>query len=98
MAKLAHKTTNVSAIPLKNARRIPAAEFKTKCLSMIDEVSATGQEIIITKRGKPKAKLVSLDGKRESLMGSLEGIIEIIGDPDDLIEPVFPLEDYDMLK
>jgi len=24
--------------------------------------------------------------------------MEIVGDPDDLIKPVFPLEDYDMLK
>ena len=30
--------------------------------------------------------------------GRLKGIIEIVGDPDDLIKPVFPLEDYDMLK
>ena len=61
----------------------------------------TGQEIVITKRGKPAAKLVAFQGdkaKKKDIFGRLEGIIEIVGDPDDLIKPVFPLEDYDMLK
>jgi hypothetical protein len=36
--------------------------------------------------------------KKDDFFGRLKGIIEIVGDPDDLIKPVFPLEDYDMLK
>jgi len=81
------------------AREIAAGEFKAKCLSLIDQVNETGQEIVITKRGKPCAKLIPLKPWRmESLIGRLVGIGEIVGDPDDLIKPVFPLEDYDMLK
>jgi prevent-host-death family protein len=79
-------------------RQIAAGEFKAKCLGLIDEVDETGQEVVITKWGKPKAKLIPFASKRKSLMGSMVGVIEIIGDPDDLIKPVFPLEDYDMLK
>lgn len=81
------------------AREIAAGEFKAKCLSLIDQVNETGHEIVITKRGKPSAKLIPFKPRRvESLIGRLVGIGEIVGDPDDLIKPVFPLEDYDMLK
>jgi prevent-host-death family protein len=38
-------------------RTIPAGEFKAKCLALMDEVAATGDEIVITKRGKPVARL-----------------------------------------
>jgi prevent-host-death family protein len=90
-------TPNASAPAGK--RQIPAGEFKAKCLGLIDEVNETGKEIVITKRGKPKAKLIPFrPPKKDSFFGRLKGVIEIVGDPDDLIKPVFPLEDYDMLK
>jgi prevent-host-death family protein len=80
-------------------RRMAVGEFKAKCLALIDEVNETGEEIVITKRGKPKAKLIPFRlPKKDPFFGRLKGIIEIVGDPDDLIRPVFPLEDYDMLK
>ena len=39
------------------ARTIKASEFKAKCLKLMDEVADSGEEIIITKRGRPVAKL-----------------------------------------
>jgi prevent-host-death family protein len=77
-----------------------AGEFKAKCLRLIDDVNESGKEVIITKRGQAKAKLVPVatTGKRKPFLGRLVGVLEIVGDPDDLINPVFPLEDYDMLK
>jgi prevent-host-death family protein len=88
------------SIPRNGLREIAAGEFKAKCLAIIDEVNETGQEVIITKRGKAAAKLIPFPQpeKRKSFIGRLEGIIEIVGDPDDLIKPVFPEEDWDMLK
>lgn len=79
---------------------IAAGEFKAKCLAIIDDVNKTGQEVIITKRGKPTAKLIPFAAptKKEPFIGRLEVIGEIVGDPDDLIKPVFLLEDWDMLK
>ena len=38
-------------------RTMPAGEFKAKCLAVMDEVQATGQPVIVTKRGKPVARL-----------------------------------------
>ncbi len=88
------------AISAGKTREIAAGEFKAKCLAIIDEVNETGQEVIITKRGKATAKLIPFRGpeKEKPFIGRLEGIIEIVGDPDDLIKSVFPEEDWDMLK
>jgi prevent-host-death family protein len=36
---------------------VGAAEFKSKCLSILDEVQATGEAVTVTKRGKPVAVL-----------------------------------------
>ena len=38
-------------------RTMTASEFRAKCLHIMDEVAATGEEVVITKRGKPVAKL-----------------------------------------
>jgi prevent-host-death family protein len=62
------------------SNKIPAGEFKSKCLQVIDEVQRLRMPIIITKRGKPVAKLVPLDEHAESFIGSMEGTMEIVGD------------------
>lgn len=50
-----------------------AGEFKATCLSLMDEVAATGREIVITKRGKPVAKLVPVTPvqRPKSILGAL---------------------------
>ncbi|MGO9444338.1 MAG: type II toxin-antitoxin system Phd/YefM family antitoxin [Thiobacillaceae bacterium] len=42
---------------------VNAAEFKAKCLKLIDEVTTTRETLVITKRGKPMAKLVPIEGE-----------------------------------
>lgn len=86
--------------PINAPREVPAGEFKAKCLALIDEVDKLGRELVITKRGRPAAKLIPVpwSGKKQPIIGRLVGIGEIVGDPDDLLRPVFPPEDYDMLK
>ncbi len=66
------------------SRQIPAGEFKAKCLKLMDEVNATGEELVITKRGKPVARLVPAKEERHSLLGCTKGSIKILGD---IIEP-----------
>ena len=41
-----------------SVRTIPAGEFKAKCLALMDEVAASGDEIVVTKRGRPVVRLV----------------------------------------
>jgi len=49
-----------------------AADFKTKCLALMDLVDKHGGDITITKRGKPVAKLVpATTDPRKSLKGSV---------------------------
>ncbi len=61
-------------------RRIPAGEFKAKCLALMDEVERTGQPLVITKRGKPVARLVPESSGRTSLFGIMKGTVIITGD------------------
>src|SRR3974377_1367128 len=97
---LTKKKPNAAAT-LAGVRQIAAGEFKAKCLRIMDEINATGKSLVVTKRGVPVMKLVPIRSgrkKNDDFFGRLKGIIEIVGDPDDLIKPVFPLENYDMLK
>ncbi len=61
-------------------RTIRATEFTAKCQSLIDEVAATGEEILVTKQGKPVGKFVPVEPPRRPLWGLLASDIEIIGD------------------
>ena len=66
--------------------KIKAGEFKAKCLKLMDEVNKYHKEIIITKFGKPVAKLVPADGSaRKSLFGYLRDSAVITGD---IVKPV----------
>jgi prevent-host-death family protein len=60
------------------AKTIGAAQFKEKCLSLLDEVGPEG--IIVTKHGKPVAKLIPIECDSVDLIGSLRGKIEVKGD------------------
>jgi prevent-host-death family protein len=60
---------------------INAAEFKAKCLKLLDEVAATHEPLVITKRGKPVARLVPIEEETaESMFGYLRGTVTILGD------------------
>ena len=51
---------------------IPAGKFKAQCLALLDDVALTGKELVITKRGKPVAKVVPIDDEKPpSLLGSV---------------------------
>ncbi len=90
-----------AAKSLGGARQMAAGEFKAKCLAVMDEVNETGRPLVVTKRGHPVIQVVPIRNggkKKDGFFGRLKGIIEIVGDPDDLVKPIFPLEDWDMLK
>ncbi|MBW1769406.1 MAG: type II toxin-antitoxin system Phd/YefM family antitoxin [Deltaproteobacteria bacterium] len=66
---------------------INAAEFRTNCFKILDQVNVTHKEVIILKRGKPIAKLVHFarQNDKDPLLGSMEGLVDTIGD---LTKPV----------
>ena len=61
-------------------RTIKASEFKARCLKLMDEVADTGDEIVITKNGKPTARLTPYRERPRGWFGADRGKIEILGD------------------
>ena len=52
-------------------RRIPAGRFKARCLALLDEVEATGRALVVTKRGRPVARVTPLSEGAPDLRGSV---------------------------
>jgi prevent-host-death family protein len=61
-------------------KTMAAGKFKDLCLKTLDEVAATKTSVVITKRGRPVAKLVPIveESKSRSLAGS---VLKETGDP-----------------
>src|SRR5687768_11337882 len=79
----AQQTANDARCPHHSGHKgvsmeMSAAQFKTRCLALIDQVAQTREEIVITKRGKPVAKLVPVDYTlTHSTFGEQAGMGEI---------------------
>lgn len=58
-------------------KQIPAARFKEQCLALLDRVGPEG--IIITKRGKPVAKLIPIRTEYATLIGRFKGKLKVKG-------------------
>ncbi len=61
-------------------RTIKASDFKAKCLQLMDEVAEGGEEIVITKNGRPVSRLVPYQEKPKALFGIDRDRIDILGD------------------
>ena len=65
---------------MKAVRSISISELKAKCLGLIDEVAA-GSELVISKRGKPIARVTRIDSSAgSSSFGSWRGKVSTNGD------------------
>ena len=69
----------------QESEEVPATTFKDSCLRLIDRVQQTREEIVVTKHGRPVAKLVAFDEETTPLFGCLAGSVTVHGD---IIEPV----------
>jgi prevent-host-death family protein len=71
---------------------VGAAEFKARCLELMDRVRETGTEYVVTKHGVPVAKLVPYVAPgRQSFFGSMKGTVLRFDRPFDPIDA-----DYDI--
>jgi prevent-host-death family protein len=67
--------------------RVSAAEFKATCLELMDRVRETGVEYVVTKHGRPVAKLVPYsDPEKQPLFGSMKGTVVSYERPFDPID------------
>jgi prevent-host-death family protein len=63
-------------------KQVTATRFKAQCLALLDEAAA-GEEIVVTKRGRPVARVVAVEGPAD-----LEGSVTFHVDADGLVEPL----------
>ena len=61
-------------------RTVPAGEFKARCLALLDEVAETGRPVLVTKRGKPVARLVPVEAP--------PGLLHSVKKERDLVSPI----------
>ena len=76
-------------------KKIPAAVFKAQCLTLMEDVRSTRRPLLITKRGKPVAKLVPVDEAKDDFIGRLKGVFRVAGD---IESPVVPPEDWESAR
>jgi prevent-host-death family protein len=71
-----------------------AGDFKARCLKVMDQVHKTREPVVITKRGKPVAKLVPAGKRGDDIFGCLKGVVKIVGD---IESPLVPRKDWEAL-
>jgi len=74
-------------------KTVSASQFKARCLAIMDEVQAKHIAVIITKRGKPVAKLVPVEQEKDDIFGFFKGkgTIEIKGD---IVSPILTPDEW----
>jgi prevent-host-death family protein len=74
-------------------KTMAAGKFKATCLAVMDEVQAKRETVVITKNGKPVAKLVPITTEgSDPLFGFYQGKLEI---PGDVLSPVYSEEEWE---
>lgn len=66
-------------------RKMSAAKFRAECLQVLDTVAAARTEVVVTKRGKPVARIVPITESGSTRYGALRAITKIIDARDDLL-------------
>jgi prevent-host-death family protein len=69
-----------------------AIAFKARCSKVMDDVQASREPVLITKRGKPVVKIVCAEPHPDDIFGFMSGQVKIVGD----IEA--PIDDWNALK
>ena len=69
-------------------KQMPAGAFKARCLSVMKQVQATGEPVVVTKRGVPVVKVVPAEAENNDIFGFMVGRAKIVGD----IESPIPVE------
>ena len=76
-------------------KTMAASAFKTRCLTVMNDVQATGEPVIVTKRGKPVVKVIPAEPEKGDILGFMAGEFEIVGD---IESPVVPPSHWKIMK
>lgn len=80
-------------------KTIPAGAFKQGCLRILDEVAETHREVVITKRGKPVAKLVPAKREQEheeEILAELRGKSRMLVSEKEFLRPLMTEVGWDL--
>jgi prevent-host-death family protein len=80
-------------------KTIPAGVFKQGCLRILDEVAESHREVVITKRGKPVAKLVPVQEERareEQILMTLRGRARMLVSEQEFLRPLTKEAGWDL--
>jgi prevent-host-death family protein len=72
-------------------KKMAAGAFKANCLAVMDEVQSKRETVVITKHGKPVAKLVPINTNKDEIFGFLVGKGAVIGD---VVSPALTPEEW----
>jgi prevent-host-death family protein len=72
-------------------KTMAAGAFKAKCLAVMDEVESKRVTIVITKRGKPVAKLVPVEVEKDEIFGFFRGKGKIRGN---MVSPILTKREW----
>jgi prevent-host-death family protein len=76
-------------------KKMAAGSFKTNCLAVMDEVQARHETVVITKRGKPVAKLVPVNADTDEIYDFLAGKGVVNGD---IVSPAVSPDEWGELR
>ncbi len=60
--------------------KIAVTKFKSQCLALMDEVVRKRKVVVITRRGRPIAKLIPVESDTNKLFGGMQGTGRVTGD------------------
>lgn len=69
-------------------KQMPVGAFKARCLAVMKKIQATGEPVVLTRRGEPIVKVVPVDRAKSDIFGFMTGKVKIVGD----IESPIPVE------
>jgi prevent-host-death family protein len=72
-------------------KKMAAGAFKVHCLAVMDEVQSKRESVLITKRGKPVAKLVPVEKETDDFFNFMKGKGSIVGD---VVSPALTPEEW----
>ena len=84
-------TTMIGRGASTKIKTIPAGAFEARCLAIMDEVASKRESVIITKRGKPVAKLVPVEKEKDDIFGFLKGKGKVLGG---IVSPILTPEEW----
>ena len=73
-------------------QKIPAAQFKSQCLAVMELVAESGRPVVVTKHGKPMVQIIRAECNEDEIFGFLAGKGRIVGD----IENTIPVSDWNL--